>query len=234
MSVVDALVSTATLAGFGGAALLSACAEVGIRHGNARQEELASLRQQLADRERELRTHELTGIVNRRGFQELLHECMASGDPWSLVWIDLDGFKAINDTHGHLVGDLVLIEVAYRLVVGAGDQGIAAHISGDEFALLLPFDQLDAARLMARIGLLVAQQMRLPNGLRITVGMSAGVTAVEGEDPQALLNRADHEMYEYKRGRRAAQCAAPILSTTPPLGIERLRVRPGHALAVTR
>jgi diguanylate cyclase (GGDEF)-like protein len=197
MNPSDLLTSAASLAGLAGGVLLCAGFE---RLG---QREKAT-REQLAERERELRTSDLTGIYNRRGFLEHLERCATSGGTWSLLLCDLDKFKAINDTHGHHVGDLVLIEAAYRLAVGTTEvDGIAGHLSGDEFAMLLPYSATAAARLGLHIAVLVGQQMRLPSGVRIRVGMSVGVTPVDCTDTAELMRRADQAMYQHKRGRRS-------------------------------
>ncbi|GIE29108.1 hypothetical protein Ait01nite_021530 [Actinoplanes italicus] len=151
-------------------------------------------------------THDaLTGLANR----VLLHRRLeASTERVSMLLIDLDGFKEINDRLGHHTGDLVLQEVARRLtgLLGAGE--LAARLGGDEFAVLLPGTEATAAaRLAERIAVVVAEPMPI-GGALLTVGASVGVAAgAPGDD---LLRTADAAMYERKRERRALRTAKPV------------------------
>ena len=140
-----------------------------------------------------------------------------------LAYLDLDGFKAVNDTHGHDAGDAVLLATAARLrtVVRAGDEVV--RLGGDEFLLICPVDPAApaepseiarlapqvAARLAARVEALLAEPVE-HNGVRVTVGASVGtLVAHGGEDPADLLTRADQAMYERKRARKAGPGALP-------------------------
>jgi diguanylate cyclase (GGDEF)-like protein/PAS domain S-box-containing protein len=151
-------------------------------------------------------THDaLTGLANRVLLNRRLE---ASTERVSMLLIDLDGFKEINDRHGHHTGDLVLQEVAGRLtgMLGAGE--LAARLGGDEFAVLLPgTDATAATRLAERIAAVVAEPMPI-GGTLLTVGASVGVSAgTPGDD---LLRTADAAMYERKRERRALRTAKPV------------------------
>jgi diguanylate cyclase (GGDEF)-like protein/PAS domain S-box-containing protein len=151
-------------------------------------------------------THDaLTGLANRVLLNRRLE---ASTERVSMLLIDLDGFKEINDRHGHHTGDLVLQEVAGRLtgMLGAGE--LAARLGGDEFAVLLPgTDATAATRLAERIAVVVAEPMPI-GGVLLTVGASVGVSAgTPGDD---LLRTADAAMYERKRERRALRTAKPV------------------------
>ncbi|HWS36979.1 MAG TPA: diguanylate cyclase [Actinoplanes sp.] len=146
-------------------------------------------------------THDsLTGLANR----VLLHRRMeASPDRLSLLLIDLDGFKEINDVHGHHTGDLVLQEVARRLtgLLGAGE--LAARLGGDEFAVLLPGTGAPAAaRLAERVAAVVSEPMPI-GGEVFRVGASVGVSEGAAADGDGLLREADAEMYRRKRERKA-------------------------------
>jgi diguanylate cyclase (GGDEF)-like protein/PAS domain S-box-containing protein len=145
-------------------------------------------------------THDaLTGLANR----VLLHRRLSSSSQRvSMLLIDLDGFKEINDRHGHHTGDQVLKEVAQRLtgLLGAGE--LAARLGGDEFAVLLPgTDATAAGRLAERIAAVVAEPMPI-GGALLSVGASVGVSAGEPGDGDGLLREADAAMYERKRERR--------------------------------
>jgi diguanylate cyclase (GGDEF)-like protein/PAS domain S-box-containing protein len=145
-------------------------------------------------------THDaLTGLANR----VLLHRRLnATPGRVSMLLIDLDGFKEINDRHGHHTGDEVLKEVAQRLagLLGAGE--LAVRLGGDEFAVLLPGTDVTAAgRLAERIAAVVAEPMPIGEAL-LSVGASVGVSAGEPGDGDDLLRKADAAMYERKRERR--------------------------------
>ncbi|MEU4624493.1 sensor domain-containing diguanylate cyclase [Actinoplanes sp. NPDC023801] len=143
-------------------------------------------------------THDaLTGLANRVLLNRRLN---ASTEPVSMLLIDLDGFKEINDRLGHHTGDLVLQEVAHRLTGMLGTGELAARLGGDEFAVLLPGTGATAAgRLAERIAAVVAEPMPI-GGELLTVGASVGVSAgTPGDD---LLRAADAAMYRRKRERK--------------------------------
>ncbi|GAA4924961.1 GGDEF domain-containing protein [Actinoplanes utahensis] len=146
-------------------------------------------------------THDaLTGLANRVLLQRRL---AASTEPVGMLLIDLDGFKEINDQHGHHTGDLVLQEVATRLtgLLGAGE--LAARLGGDEFAVLLPGAGTESAgRLAEQVAAVVAEPMPI-DGRVLRVGASVGVSAGTPGAGDTLLRAADAAMYERKRERRA-------------------------------
>jgi len=150
-------------------------------------------------------TDPLTGLLNHRVFHDRLGAEVArahrSGAPLSLVALDLDHFKRVNDTHGHQVGDDVLRELASRMREGARREDVTARVGGEEFAWLLPEADLDAAALAAeRLRRRVADQP-FPAAGRLTA--SIGVAALEvGEGPADLLRRADEGLYRAKAGGR--------------------------------
>jgi diguanylate cyclase (GGDEF)-like protein/putative nucleotidyltransferase with HDIG domain len=137
----------------------------------------------------------LTGLTNHRSFQERLAEMVASArGELSLAYLDLDGFKAVNETRGHLSGDRVLEVVAGCLDDVVGSAGVAARIGGDEFAILLPgMNDRRAAALIERARELVARDTR---AIGVPVTLSAGVcsTASAG-DADALRRLADGALY---------------------------------------
>jgi cyclic di-GMP phosphodiesterase Gmr len=146
----------------------------------------------------------LTGLVNRTAFEAMLPEHLdpEAGLGCGLLFCDLDGFKAVNDTLGHAAGDAVLLEVARRIsgTVRGGD--LVARLGGDEFVILLPaLGAIQVRALAARVERAVARPIRLPEG-QARVGVSVGVRVAEpGEDPTAVLADADAAMYDVKRRR---------------------------------
>lgn len=154
-------------------------------------------------------TDELTGLQNRRGFVEALRRELASakrsGVGGVLVIIDLDGFKAVNDTHGHLCGDWYLRQVAGVLKDNVRANDIVARFGGDEFAVLLTHTDKDQAmqRAQALSATFNAQVCRwqmhdLP--IRGSFGMQAFGADDQEED---VIRRADAGMYKAKRKAKA-------------------------------
>jgi diguanylate cyclase (GGDEF)-like protein/PAS domain S-box-containing protein len=172
-------------------------------------------------------TDELTRLPNYRSFHERLRaeveRARRHGRELSLITIDIDDFKAINDEHGHGAGDTVLAEVARRLASGARDTDMVARVGGEEFAWLLPETASASALPVAeRACRAIASE---PFDLAGKVTISAGVCSLEqGGDAEGLLRLADIALYQAKdNGRNAALLYAP--------GTERRVRRPGRALS---
>jgi diguanylate cyclase (GGDEF)-like protein len=149
---------------------------------------------------------ELTGLANHRRFQQALaHEVAvasrASG-PVALALLDLDDFKAINDTHGHQQGDLVLQHVAgvLRRIARVSDE--PARYGGEELAVILPGTDLDGAFTVGEAIRSAVEALRvpLPGGGHLSVTVSVGVSALEpgADQPAALIEAADVALYEAK------------------------------------
>jgi len=181
---------------------------------------------------------DLTGLFNDRYlYVRLREEHITRNQPCSLIFFDLDHFKPVNDTYGHLVGSQVLREVGYLLRrVTADWDAVLARYGGDEFTILLPGRTVEEARELAeavRSGIEEAVFLERDRGpdlpalqLRNTVTASLGVAdtgpgaeVVEEEDPvRALLRRADQAMYAAKEaGRNRVRVAGPGGEPTPPL-----------------
>jgi diguanylate cyclase (GGDEF)-like protein len=159
------------------------------------------------DLEEELRrqagTDPLTGLVNRAAFWQHLALATRAVDPAAppaVLFIDLDDFKAVNDSLGHAAGDQLLAAVADRIRACVRGDDVVARLGGDEFAVLLAAGGPDRAPQVA--GRLVEDLrlgVRLP-GTTVTVTASVGgAPALAGDTPESLLHRADTEMYSAKR-----------------------------------
>jgi diguanylate cyclase len=163
--------------------------------------------QRLAEAERTSRMDPLTGLGNRRALDEALQRELARHIRYertlALIVVDLDGFKVVNDTHGHAAGDRVLSAVGRRLAEIRGTD-IAFRLGGDEFAVLLPETRSDAAELVARR---IARQIR-DDTFPHEVTATWGVAEATGPDPEELLAAADRELYTRKREARARSTEA--------------------------
>jgi diguanylate cyclase (GGDEF)-like protein len=152
----------------------------------------------------------LTGLPNRRAFNDDLRRFIAEGGrgqgDFALLLIDLDGFKAINDTVGHGVGDAVLVEVAARLRTLIRETDVAARLGGDEFCVILaqPRDMAAVDSACARIIKKLSDPMVFGDRI-VAIGASIGVAKVPREcttTPDELHKAADMALYEAKRGGR--------------------------------
>lgn len=149
----------------------------------------------------------LTGLGNRREFDgrlpAMLQATQAAGQPLALAMLDIDTYKAINDRHGHQVGDLVLVTVAQQLRDSLRATDLVARLGGDEFVLVLPdASGTRALELCERIRARVAAHdwAALVPGLRVTV--SIGVATTPPHDAAPLVGRADAALYRAKRAGR--------------------------------
>ncbi len=153
-------------------------------------------------------TDDLTGLANHRHLQEALDERLAApGAVVSLVLLDVDDFKAVNDRHGHAMGDELLRAVGGALGVVAARHGLAARYGGEEFALVVDGD-LEAARRLAERACAAIRAIRVEE-LRVTASCGAATGTVK----DALFADADAALYAAKRAgkdRVAAAPAAPV------------------------
>lgn len=155
----------------------------------------------------------LTGLPNRVLLLDTMERRLAAGRPVALLYVDLDGFKPVNDTHGHDAGDRVLATVADRLRDCGGE--LVARLGGDEFALLVPPGAADAvaARVIAAVGAPVPVR-----GTTVTVGASVGIAEQARAGAGELMRHADVAMYAAKlRGRNRAVTFTAELEPTPPV-----------------
>lgn len=191
--------------------------------------ELQTLRQSLECMQNELvhtrqllNEDALTGALNRRGLDQTMAQEIARAvrgrTALSLAMLDLDHFKKINDTHGHDVGDAMLVHFTglVKSVMRASDALV--RYGGEEFALLLPeTDSRGAAFVVGRLQQLMSRTpLVMDGGKRVNTTFSAGVADLQnGETSDLLFRRADHALYAAKQaGRNAVKIAA--LSAPPP------------------
>jgi diguanylate cyclase (GGDEF)-like protein/PAS domain S-box-containing protein len=148
----------------------------------------------------------LTGLANRAIFLDRLGSAVRNGSVGSVAYADLDLFKRVNDEHGHDVGDLVLQEVARRLVRSLPETADVARFGGDEFVLFLPnVAPSQAPQLLRQTLLDVARPIEVDGRLPILTSMSIGITALGSQAPDATLRDCDMAMYAAKaRGRNQA------------------------------
>ena len=167
---------------------------------------------------RKLAQHDaLTGLINREAFQKRLADVLdglraapAVRPPLAMMIIDLDRFKKINETLGHLVGDRVLLEIAARLRGALDEEATLARLGGDEFAVLLvePLALDNAQALAQRILRLLSEPLEV-DGHRLRVSGSIGITGLapaddlDGIDGMALMRQADSAMYAAKNAGRS-------------------------------
>jgi len=177
-------------------------------------------------------TDALSGLLNRRGFEEraekMLVQAGRAGLPMSLLVADLDHFKAINDTHGHAVGDRVIAAFARVFKAAADPRSVLGRLGGEEFAALIPGSTANSAAVLAHairhdfstheVSLLTPRQ-------RLSV--SIGVAQQEpGEALLQMMRRADAALYQAKRSGRDRVCLAAVTTGSEPAaqsGPDRLK-----------
>jgi diguanylate cyclase (GGDEF)-like protein len=199
------------------------------RHHEALERMNVELEQTVAARTAEL--HEmvmrdvLTGLPNRRALMQMLPEAIARaarlGRLCAVLFLDMDGFKLVNDTRGHEEGDELLRQFAKRILDGIRETDMAARLAGDEFVVILDMvNERSEAENKARF---LLDQLTRPFQLRggsVTVGASVGLALQmphESRDPARLLARADQAMYDAKRkGKGRVAVAASCLENPAP------------------
>jgi diguanylate cyclase (GGDEF)-like protein len=170
---------------------------------------------------------DLTGVANRRHLlQRLSEECARSersGEPFSLLVIDLDGFKAINDTHGHAAGDACLQHFTLMAQTRLRPGDMLARTGGDEFCVVLPSSSMREGALIARRVLEVCRQdAAVCTGKDIPIAISIGVAEWDrdiGQFPDRLIAHADHALYAAKKNGKNDFA---IYDPAPPLSPEAL------------
>jgi diguanylate cyclase (GGDEF)-like protein len=169
------------------------------------------LRDEAADKDHQALHDSLTGLPNRRCFTAKINEALAAGHPVSVLLMDLDRFKEVNDTLGHAAGDQVLAAVAERLQVVLGDRGLISRFGGDEFAVLLPLDTPDEVLTVADALLDALQRPVQLDHVAVDLGASIGaaLAPMHGSEPDLLVQHADVAMYLAKDHQTGVELYAP-------------------------
>ena len=161
-------------------------------------------------------TDPLTGLPNRRAatmdMQQVLDTAGADGVPFTVGIVDIDFFKAINDRHGHPVGDEVLRQVARALVGKAGPNVRVARLGGEEFVVVMPATTLDAGRAACEAMRAAVADAAMSHPVTVSIGIAE---AAIGDDVAALYTRADLALYRAKRDGRNRVVALEA-SAAPP------------------
>jgi diguanylate cyclase (GGDEF)-like protein len=176
--------------------------------------ELAELRAREAEAQRLADRDGLTGLYNRRRMLELLKSAIAEArQQWQcvgLLFIDLNGFKGINDEYGHAAGDKILSTVATRIAARVRTGDIVCRYGGDEFVVILP--SVPDAAAVNRVADTIRERVALPywiegNEQHLTAAIGESMYPHDGDDAEVLLHRADQAMYRLK-----ARLARPMPS----------------------
>ncbi len=176
-------------------------------------DELVKLVKRLNDAQTHLKhmaiTDDLTGLHNRRYIVERLDEeferARRSGHPLSLIMLDIDRFKQINDTYGHLFGDVVLRVIAVRLKSSIRKHDIVGRVGGEEFLVICPDSLLaDTLVVAERIRKVINEENISDGTQQVKVALSAGVTIIQGSDVSSdrIFSRADSALYKAKEEGR--------------------------------
>jgi len=179
----------------------------------------------------------LTDLPNRTLFQNRLeqavHNSLRARNPLAVMIMDLDTFKEINDTLGHLMGDAVLREIGHRLATGLRESDTVARLGGDEFAVMLPNVGRAGAELAARKLLALVQEPLAIEGVNLDVHSSVGIAMFpeHGTEAELLIQRADVAMYVAKQDRSGHVVYAQELDRHSP---ERLALMGDFRHAISR
>ena len=179
--------------------------------GETLMEEIARLRRQVErlesrceELDREAHRDALVPIPNRRGLVRQLDMLIARRErhdtPAALLFVDVDGLKALNDSFGHSAGDAALIYLAEQMVHTVRQTDLVARLGGDEFAILLDHaDEAAALHTAQRLVNAIADCDFIYNGRPLPLSVAVGITTIEqGDTSEAVLDRADQEMYRDK------------------------------------
>lgn len=166
----------------------------------------------------------LTGLLNRRGLEGAFERSAANGVQPALLYLDLDGFKQVNDTLGHRAGDILLQEVSHRLTAAIGPDAVACRLGGDEFLVLCEDRSAEAVRhLGARLIVAIGTPFEIESAVLARVGVSIGATlGGSADDLTSMMVLADKALYAAKAAgkgqcvlHRAGMSNADISSKNP-------------------
>ncbi|MEV6873004.1 diguanylate cyclase [Amycolatopsis sp. NPDC051128] len=184
-----------------------------------------NLQDQLQKRNTELEqvssTDTLTGLPNRRHLEEQLEKLRSAArrhkEPLTVILFDIDHFKRVNDTYGHVVGDLVLREFAHRLSAQVRREDTVCRWGGEEFLVILPGTDIDHARPVAeRIRRAISAPPMIVAGHHLAITVSGGCALGPGDSMDELIRQADARLYEAKDMGRNRIVAPPPADATMP------------------
>lgn len=168
-------------------------------------------------------TDPMTGLLNRRAMTGVLDEHAAKGAPVAVIAMDLDHFKRINDTFGHLTGDKVLIALAEVIRACLREQDRPFRVGGEEFIALLPTGSAEQASEVAeRLRYAVARRVMPDSVGRVTVSIGVALWPQDGESAAEVIRRADEALYESKQsGRNRVTLWRDMAAAAPPQPTDR-------------
>ena len=172
------------------------------------KDELVAAQRRVTELETKVDEDALLPVLNRRGFEREMERTLAyvkrHGTEVSLIYIDLDDFKSINDIYGHATGDAALMHVADILLANVRRSDVVARLGGDEFAILLHRADAEAAdQKSEQLARALASSSLVFEGKEIAMSLTAGVSQLRGDDTNAsAMARADRVMYEGKERRK--------------------------------
>jgi diguanylate cyclase (GGDEF)-like protein len=146
----------------------------------------------------EIQTDALTGVANRRTFNLVIKEQIQNGTPFSLIMLDIDFFKKVNDTFGHLKGDDVLIYLARTMQELSREGDLCFRYGGEEFSIIVPYGDADTATVIAERLRMKLESTACPTGDVITVSLGISVYPEHGQDSKEIITAADKALYRSK------------------------------------